>query len=203
LETIPTISSSYNEIIYLWDNISGQDLYDEIPEDWLLENTEGDSDLAFYHRFSKVIEKQYGFFRDLMDTIKKRIRLYRPSNRIIGIIFIIIGVCFFVSIKNNIREIPRKSAIVDFCQYVTELEKIQDSPIQQKIVNFSGSQKYCNDISKISEIINLYGSNSHKTSLEFKDIILLNLIGITLAIGIIYFFYKENNMAKEILKYLK
>lgn len=68
LNTIPELADSYSEIIYLWDNISGQDLYDEIPEDWLLANTEGESEDAFYHKFSQVIEKQYGFFRDLMDT---------------------------------------------------------------------------------------------------------------------------------------
>ena len=71
LEDIPVLAKQYSNIIYLWDNVSGQELYDEVPDDWM--QTSEDNEESFYDSFNKIIEKQYGFFRDLMDSSKLNI----------------------------------------------------------------------------------------------------------------------------------
>ena len=71
LTKIPQLSQNYSNIYYLWDNVSGQDLYDELPQDWIEGEFDEDGneieDTIFYNRVNKVIDKQYGFFRGLMD----------------------------------------------------------------------------------------------------------------------------------------
>jgi hypothetical protein len=51
-------TKNYTSIIYLWDNISGDDLYSQIPEDWML-------DEGFYDSLN-IVAKQYGFLRSFM-----------------------------------------------------------------------------------------------------------------------------------------
>jgi hypothetical protein len=72
LNDIPILAKQYSNIIYLWDNVSGQELYDEIPDDWMISDDEESSN-TFYDSVNKLIEKQYGFFRDLMDSSKLNI----------------------------------------------------------------------------------------------------------------------------------
>lgn len=64
LSNIEKLAKNHDNVIYLYDNISGQDLYSEIPDDWL----EGYNEESFYDSFNYIIEKQYGFFRDFMDS---------------------------------------------------------------------------------------------------------------------------------------
>lgn len=73
LGKIEKLAEDYSGIYYLWDNISGQDLYDEIPEDWINPSEFNEDGLeieqeSFYDRFNKIIEKQYGFMRSIMDA---------------------------------------------------------------------------------------------------------------------------------------
>lgn len=66
IEDLPEFSKNYNNIYYLFDSVSGQEYYSELPIEWI-DNEEND-DVIFSDRFNKVIEKQYGFFRDIMDS---------------------------------------------------------------------------------------------------------------------------------------
>lgn len=79
LNRIDQLSKNYSDIIYLWDNVSGQELYDELPESWI-NNDEFDEEglvvekeeSPLYDRVSKVIDKQYGYIRNIMDTNHSR-----------------------------------------------------------------------------------------------------------------------------------
>lgn len=66
LSRIEKLAENYSAICYLWDNISGQDLYDELPEDWI--NPEEEDSEPFYDKFNRIIEKQYGYIRSIMDA---------------------------------------------------------------------------------------------------------------------------------------
>jgi hypothetical protein len=57
---IPQLASNYGEVVYLFDNINGQEFYEEVPEEWMEEET-------FYDRL-KIISKNYAFFRGLIDA---------------------------------------------------------------------------------------------------------------------------------------
>lgn len=77
LNRVEELSKNYSLICYLWDNSSGQDLYDELPEDWInpLEFDEEDLEKEqdrFYDRFNLIIAKQYGYIRNLMDSDYKK-----------------------------------------------------------------------------------------------------------------------------------
>jgi hypothetical protein len=66
-KNIEDFSKPFGKIIYLWDNLSGQDLFDEIPDEWRYNESEDyDEDNNFSNQFY-TMEKQYGFFRGLMD----------------------------------------------------------------------------------------------------------------------------------------
>lgn len=64
---IQEFSKNFSHLVYIWDDLSGQELYSEIPEDWLLSDNE-DMDDSFYSQFNTIINKQYSFFRNLMDN---------------------------------------------------------------------------------------------------------------------------------------
>lgn len=57
--SIIDISSQYTKVIYLYDVLSGNSYYDELPESFI-ENEE------FIDRLN-VVTKEYGFFRSIMD----------------------------------------------------------------------------------------------------------------------------------------
>lgn len=57
---IAEYAKNFDSIVYLFDNIDGQEYNQEVPEEW------GDDDPNFVERF-QVIDKNYAFFRDLMD----------------------------------------------------------------------------------------------------------------------------------------
>lgn len=60
LNEIKKIAEESSEVFYLWDVLSGNDLYAEMPEEWL-------EDEDFYNSLN-FITKEYGFFRSLMDV---------------------------------------------------------------------------------------------------------------------------------------
>lgn len=60
INKIPDFSKNFSEVIYLFDNISGQEFVEEIPEEWL-------DDEEFYNQLH-ILNKQYAFFRGLMDV---------------------------------------------------------------------------------------------------------------------------------------
>lgn len=64
---IQEFSKNFSHLVYIWDDLSGQELYSEIPEDWLLSDNE-DIDDSFYSQFNTIINKQYSFFRNIMDN---------------------------------------------------------------------------------------------------------------------------------------
>lgn len=64
---LPEIFKEYDFIYYLWDNIAGETLFEQVPEEWLIESKD-DADDSVYTEFNKVMSKQYGFFRDFMDS---------------------------------------------------------------------------------------------------------------------------------------
>ena len=69
---IPEAAKSYSSVIYLWDNVSGEELEDQFPEEWestyyLDENDEEIEEKGFREKINKIINKQYAFIRDLMD----------------------------------------------------------------------------------------------------------------------------------------
>lgn len=66
INSIQELSKNYHYIYYLWDNVSGQEYSSEIPEEWSFDEEREDQELS--SKFSKIIEKQYGFFRDFMDS---------------------------------------------------------------------------------------------------------------------------------------
>ena len=59
VEKVRQKSAEFSEVYYLWDTLSGNDLYSEIPEEWM-------EDEEFYNQLN-LITKEYGFFRSLMD----------------------------------------------------------------------------------------------------------------------------------------
>lgn len=58
-EKIINFSSNFSEVYYLYDILSGLDLYAEVP-DVFIENED------FYEKLN-ILTKEYGFFRSLMD----------------------------------------------------------------------------------------------------------------------------------------
>lgn len=58
-EKLINFSSNFSQVYYLYDILSGDDLYSEVPEVFL-ENEE------FYDSLN-ILTKEYGFFRSLMD----------------------------------------------------------------------------------------------------------------------------------------
>lgn len=62
INKIPEFSKNFSQVIYLFDNIDGQDLYEELPAEWMEEENE-----EFYNGL-KILTKQYAFFRGLMDA---------------------------------------------------------------------------------------------------------------------------------------
>lgn len=62
LTKIPEFAKNFSEVIYLFDDINGEDLHSQIPEEWLNEEYE-----SFYDSFT-ILRKNYAFFRGLMDA---------------------------------------------------------------------------------------------------------------------------------------
>lgn len=60
INKIPKFAEEYSEVIYLFDDVDGQDFHAEAPEEWM------DNHQEFYDRL-KVISKNYGFFRNILD----------------------------------------------------------------------------------------------------------------------------------------
>lgn len=104
LNNIKESCSNYSSVVYVWDNIDGDDFSDEIPEEWddkyhFDENEQEILTDGFYRNF-KIIEKNYGFFRSYMGRIDRDV---------------LIDLGKFM-IKNNIsdiREIKEDSSIED------------------------------------------------------------------------------------------
>lgn len=77
LKDVKEISKNYSSIVYLWDNIDGDEFEDEIPEEWddsfEMDDETGSEIMfdGFYRKFSHIIEKQYGFFRSYMDIASR------------------------------------------------------------------------------------------------------------------------------------
>lgn len=67
INELPEIFQNHDNIYYLWDNGSGESLFEQVPEEWLIEDDESTD--SRYNQFNKTITKQYGFFRDFMDSI--------------------------------------------------------------------------------------------------------------------------------------
>lgn len=59
IASLPKFSESFSEILYLFDNISGEEFYEQVPDEWM-------DDEPFYDKL-KSFSKQYAFFRGLMD----------------------------------------------------------------------------------------------------------------------------------------
>lgn len=73
LKNIRESALNASSIVYIWDNTSGEEFSDEIPEEWddayhLDENDQEVQTPGFYRQFNSIIEKQYGFFRSYMDS---------------------------------------------------------------------------------------------------------------------------------------
>lgn len=60
IKSLPEFALNYSNVIYLYDNIDGQEYHAEVPEEWMEDYSE------LCERFN-VLDKNYAFFRDLMD----------------------------------------------------------------------------------------------------------------------------------------
>lgn len=58
---VPDYAKNFPAIFYLFDNVDGQDISEEIPEEWI------DDQPELVDRFN-IISKNYAFFRGLMDA---------------------------------------------------------------------------------------------------------------------------------------
>lgn len=72
LTKIPEVGSKFSSIIYLWDNTSGEEFWDQFPEEWHNDYTLNDEGYeveipGFINNINHKIEKQYAFFRGFMD----------------------------------------------------------------------------------------------------------------------------------------
>lgn len=59
LKDISDLCSNFSQIFYLYDDINGQDIHSEMPDEWL-------EDEKFYDSLN-IMTKNYAFFRGLMD----------------------------------------------------------------------------------------------------------------------------------------
>lgn len=60
INSLPDYAKEFNEVLYLWDNISDQDFYSEVPQVWLEDYPD------FYDRLN-AFSKNYAFLRGFMD----------------------------------------------------------------------------------------------------------------------------------------
>lgn len=72
LQKIPDYAKEFDSIIYIWDNSNQSNLNDQLPDDWqnsyyLNENKEEVEIIGFGRKINFFLEKEYGFFRDLMN----------------------------------------------------------------------------------------------------------------------------------------
>lgn len=69
IDSIPEIFKNYSKICYLWDDGDGSELFSQVPEEWLYSTDEENDDDTVYNKIHHTFSKQYGFFRDFMDSI--------------------------------------------------------------------------------------------------------------------------------------